>query len=217
MFEWSQILIFSLATIALAITPGPAVFYIITRSLQMGSRAGLVSVAGVAAGGVVHVIGAVLGLGGILASSATLFEIVRFAGAGYLVFLGLQQIWSYTRSRQQSETSSEQKPVASTSLSKLFRQGLIVEALNPKVAIFFVSFLPQFVNIEKGQVPLQMFILGMLFVTIMFMCDSLVAMLSSLMLRDKIKKVGQRFKKAHWYSGGLYIGLGIFTAAWNGK
>ncbi len=135
--------VFAAAAIALLVIPGPAVLYIVTQSIEHGRTAGLVSMLGIQTGGLVHVLAAALGLSALLMRSATAFEIVKFAGAGYLIFLGLRKLFS----RERFETTSERPP---RRLDRLYRQGIVVNVLNPKTALFFFAFLPQFVASRPG-------------------------------------------------------------------
>jgi len=166
-----SLLVFALASVVLAITPGPGVFYIMARSLAEGRRAGLASVAGVAAGNLVNALGASLGLAGLLKSMPELFLMLRFAGAAYLAFLGVQAL-RRANWRPGAETL-EPKPVL-----MIVRDGFLVAVLNPKTALFFAAFLPQFV--EGTQAPeKQTVLLGALFVLIASVSDTLYALLAS--------------------------------------
>jgi threonine/homoserine/homoserine lactone efflux protein len=155
----SNLGIFVAASLALLLTPGPAVLYIVTRSIAHGRIAGLVSVMGICTGTLVHVVAATAGLSALLVSSAFAFAIVKYAGAAYLIGLGIQTL--LTR-----EPPPEQVTVVRGDLRQLFTQGIVVNVLNPHTAVFFFAFLPQFVNASIGRVPLQMLILGLLFVAL---------------------------------------------------
>ncbi len=204
----TQLLLFVPAAILLAITPGPAVTYIIARSIDQGRKAGLVSVLAVASGNFVHAIGASLGLSAILASSALAFDIVKYLGAAYLIYLGIRALVSKT----QVETMQS---VESKKLSKIYRDGVVVGILNPKTALFFLSFLPQFVDSTRA-VSGQMLFLGLLFVTLAALTDSLYAVAASTAgrwLRGNI-----RFRQAQRYvTGTVYIGLGVTAALSGGR
>ena len=142
-------LVFALASLALAIVPGPAVLYIVAQSVQGGRRAGVVSALGVSTGGMVHVAAAVIGLSAVLAASATAFTIVKIAGAVYLVWLGIRTLLS----RDDSIAGRRAEPT----MARTYRQGVIVNVLNPKTALFFLAFLPQFVDPDgstRGQLAL---------------------------------------------------------------
>src|SRR5947207_15874427 len=147
----SVLIVFAAASLALLVVPGPAVLYVVTRSVAQGRRAGLVSVLGVHAGSVVHVAAAALGLSALLASSAAAFAVVKILGAGYLIWLGARKLL-----RRGEATVEEVAPV---SRRRLFTQGIVVNVLNPKTAIFFLAFLPQFVNPARGPVAPQILLL----------------------------------------------------------
>src|SRR5277367_3868241 len=143
----SRFLLFLSAAVILAITPGPGIFYVLARSLRGGAREGVLSAAGTFLGGLAHVVVAAFGLSAILAGSAIAFETVRYAGAAYLIYLGYRMI----RNRQEDSA-----PVDLTGAARgTFVQGVMTEVLNPKTALFFLSFIPQFVSVERGQVALQ--------------------------------------------------------------
>src|SRR5947208_1689562 len=161
--------LFCLAATALIVIPGPAVLYIVAQSVGQGRRAGLVSASGVASGGLVHVFGAAIGLSGLLLSSATLFSAVKFGGAAYLIYLGGRRLLG-------KDASALVAPQAVRSDRRLYRDGAVVNILNPKTALFFYAFLPQFLDPDKGSVALQAAVLGSLFVTIALMSDSLWAL-----------------------------------------
>ena len=150
--------LFSVAAIALAVVPGPAVTYIVTQSIDKGRRAGVVSALGVASGGLVHVTAATIGLSALIASSATAFTVVKLVGAVYLIVVGIRRILA-----RDDEAEAE---ILQAPLQKLYIQGLVVNVLNPKTALFFLAFLPQFVDPDTGSVTLQVAVLGCLFVVI---------------------------------------------------
>ena len=135
------LLTFALASMALLLVPGPSVIYIVTRSISQGRGAGIVSMLGIETGGLVHVTAAALGLSALLASSATAFDVVRFAGAGYLVYLGIRRL---------REPTSLTAVLTPASPRRLFTQGIVVNVLNPKTALFFLAFLPQFIDPSRG-------------------------------------------------------------------
>jgi threonine/homoserine/homoserine lactone efflux protein len=197
------------ASLALLVVPGPAVLYVIGRSVEQGRRAGFVSVAGIATGSLVHVAGAAVGLSAILASSAVAFSAVKFLGAAYLIYLGIRTLLT----RSNTSTGGERR---SRTLRTLYVQGAIVEALNPKVALFFLAFLPQFVDPARGSVPVQMLVLGAMFVTIGLCTDSLYALIAGSagewLKRQPLFAAAQR-----WVAGTAFIGLGLTTALSGGK
>lgn len=158
---------FIAAVLVLLLVPGPAVVYIVTRSVAQGRMAGVVSALGVALGSMFHVAAAALGLSAVLVSSAELFHVVKWAGAGYLVYLG----WRTIRSADGSGEGESMED----SLRQVFRQGVVVNALNPKVAVFFFAFLPQFVQPDAGQAASQFVVLGVTLVVVGIITDSIYA------------------------------------------
>jgi len=199
----SAIALFCLASLALAVVPGPAVTYIVTQSIDKGRRAGLVSALGVASGGLVHVGAATLGLSALIASSATAFTTVKLVGAAYLIVIGIRRILS-------SEEDTEVQ-VVPTPHRRLYVQGAVVNVLNPKTALFFLAFLPQFVDASRGSVAGQVALLGVLFVVIAFTSDAMYALLADL-LAGRLRRSGRGAKIRRWVSGGIFIALGVTAA-----
>lgn len=197
--------LFSLAAVALAVVPGPAVTYIVTQSVDKGRRAGLVSALGVATGGLVHVAAATIGLSALIASSATAFTVVKLVGAAYLILVGIRRI----RSREDEEDQADTPPAP---LPKLYVQGVVVNVLNPKTALFFLAFLPQFVDPGRGSVALQIGVLGFLFVLIALCSDTLYALTADA-LATRMRRSGAAARLRRWVSGGIFIALGISAAA----
>lgn len=198
--------LFLIAALILAVTPGPGIFYVLTRSLADGCREGILSALGTFVGGLVHVIAAAAGISAILASSAVAFHSVRYAGAGYLVFLGVRMIRTRT------------ELVASTlaPAQGAFRQGVFTEVLNPKTALFFLSFIPQFIAPERGGVFLQFALLGTLSVTLNTTADLLVVGLA-VPIEGKLKS-SARFRRRQRVASGLgMIGLGTYVALADSK
>jgi threonine/homoserine/homoserine lactone efflux protein len=200
----SRFLVFLSAALILAITPGPGIFYVLARSLRGGRREGVLSAAGTFLGGLVHVGAAAFGLSAILAASAIAFETVRYAGAAYLIYLGSRMI------RSRHEDMHDVDPPASASRST-FAQGVMTEVLNPKTALFFLSFIPQFVSVRQGHVAAQFLVLGAISVTLNTLADLVVACfagpLGSRMKRSAKLRSGQRAA-----SGAAMIGLGVYVA-----
>src|SRR5512138_1103873 len=157
MIPVNDFLIFALASLVLNITPGNDMLYVATRSTSQGIKAGIVSALGIAGGCIVHLLAAVIGLSAIIASSAIAFDIIKYVGAAYLIYLGIRSILS-----KQNKFSVNEK-VEKKSLSKLFWQGVLTNVLNPKVALFFLAFLPQFIHPEKGNAAMQILLLGLWF------------------------------------------------------
>jgi threonine/homoserine/homoserine lactone efflux protein len=200
----STIWLFALAATALIVVPGPAVLYIVAQSVGQGRRAGLVSASGVASGGLVHVLGASIGLSGLLLSSATLFSIVKFAGAGYLIYHGGRRLLGL-------EASALVAPTEVRSRRRLYRDGAVVNILNPKTALFFYAFLPQFLDPHKGSVALQALMLGVLFVAIALVSDSLWALASG-SAAEWLKERPLAVSLERWLTGTVLIGLGAAAA-----
>ena len=197
---------FLIASVILAVTPGPGVLYIVTRSLTQGRRFGLASVAGVALGNLGNAIGASIGLAAVFAVSALAFTLVKYLGALYLLYLGIHAV----RAPQLDRASAMPAPA---SLQRIFRDGFIVALLNPKTAIFFAAFLPQFMNTESPAI-VQSLMLGSAFVTIAAATDTAYALaagaLAPLLTRARgVRAIGR------YLTGGSFIGLGIYTVARN--
>jgi threonine/homoserine/homoserine lactone efflux protein len=199
----SSIALFSLASVALAVVPGPAVTYIVTHSIDKGRRAGIVSAFGIASGGLVHVVAATVGLSALIASSATAFTAVKLVGAAYLVAVGIRRISS---GEQDGEIQSVPAPHR-----ELYVQGVVVNVLNPKTALFFLAFLPQFVDPARGAIWPQVAFLGILFALIAFASDVSYALLADL-LAGKLRRTGGGAKARRWVSGGIFVALGAVAA-----
>ncbi|HSL46868.1 MAG TPA: LysE family translocator [Anaerolineales bacterium] len=209
MFEVSQLYLFLGATLALLLVPGPAVLYITARSANQGRLAGLVSVLAIETANFLQAVAATLGLSAILLSSALAFDVVKYLGAAYLIYLGVRKLLV----REEASESGEIKP---ESLSRIYWQGFAINLLNPKTALFFFAFLPQFVNPDKGNVTAQTLVLGVLFVGLAIITDSLYALLAS-SLADRLRG-SRHFQKGQRYFAGLvYVGLGITTALTGSK
>ena len=199
--------LFAGAAIVLLVVPGPAVLYIVTQSIEHGRNAGLVSMLGVQAGALVHVAAAAFGLSALLVSSATAFNVVKYAGAAYLVFLGLRKLLA----RERFETTGERPP---RRLDRVFAQGVVVNVLNPKAALFFFAFLPQFVDVEAGSVGLQMALLGLFFILIAVVSDGLYALAAGT-ASDWLRGSRGFVRAERWVSGTVLVALGV-TAALSG-
>lgn len=197
--------IFVAAAVVLLVTPGPSVLFIIARSVDQGVRAGLVSVAGLALGGVVHVTAAGLGLSAILLSSALAFATVKYVGAAYLVYLGLRTLMS---ARATAELGS---PVRQP-LKRIFRDAVVVQILNPKAALFFFAFLPQFVDSNRGSPLLQILLLGGIYHGMALVTDSAYAVAAG-KLGHWVRRSARVVRVQRRVSGATYIGLGVLTAS----
>jgi len=203
MFDAHHFLLFLAAALLLAITPGPGIFYVLARSLAGGRSEGILSSLGTFVGGLFHVLAAALGISAILAASAVAFHTVKYAGAAYLVWLGIRMI----RSRNAEMVVSASQPAAMGA----FRQGILTEVLNPKTALFFLSFIPQFIVPERGHVFLQFVILGALSVLLNTAADLLVVFLAAPLERKL--KTSVRFRRGQRVASGLgMITLGAYVA-----
>jgi threonine/homoserine/homoserine lactone efflux protein len=201
--DGSTLVLFVGASLALLAVPGPAVIYVVTRSLDGGTRAGLVSVLGVETGTFAYALAAAAGLTGLIAASETGFTIVRYAGAAYLVFLGVRRLLE--RDAPQQEGSSPR--------ARLYLRGVLVQLLNPKIAVFFLAFLPQFVDPAGGPVELQILVLGALFTVLAVVSDGAYVMLAGA-IGGRLRAGRARLAMGR-LSGGVLIGLGV-TAALSG-
>jgi threonine/homoserine/homoserine lactone efflux protein len=201
--HWPLLSAFLVASLVLAITPGPGVLYIVTRSVAQGRRFGLASVAGVALGNLGNAIGASIGLAALFALSSLAFTAVKFAGAAYLVWLGVKAI----RGASARNATASLEPAA---LGPIFRDGFVVALLNPKTAIFFAAFLPQFMT-PGSHHALQGVALGSLFVAIAAVTDSAYALAASA-IAPILARTGKLRTFGRYASGGAFIGLGVFTA-----
>jgi len=202
MFDPHRFLPFFAAALLLAVTPGPGIFYVLARSLAGGRREGILSSLGTFVGGLFHVLAAALGISAILAASAVAFHTVKFAGAAYLVWLGVRMI----RTRNADVTIRPSKPSQGA-----FRQGILTEILNPKTALFFLSFIPQFIAPERGHVFLQFVLLGALSVILNTAADLVVVALAA-PLERKLKN-SVRFRRGQRVASGVgMITLGAYVA-----
>lgn len=203
------LIVFLIAALALLVTPGPAVLYIVARSLDQGRLAGVVSTLGIGLGTLVHVLAAALGVSALLVSSALAFGLVKYLGAAYLIYLGLRKVMS----RENAPLRDRPEP---QHLSRLFYQGILVNVLNPKTALFFFAFLPQFIDLGRGAVAGQILLLGVMFVVLGIFSDGLWAMLAGTVghwLRGHAAPSKGRFLRGQRYlSGGIFIALGVTTA-----
>ena len=185
--------------------PGPAVTYIVTRSVAQGRRAGLLSVAGIHLGTMVHVLAAVAGLSAIVVRSATAFTVVKLAGAAYLVYLGVATLRA---SRHRAGGTS----VASVRSSRrVFVDGFVVNALNPKTAVFFLAFVPQFVDPGRGSTTVQLLTLGALFIGLGVITDGAYA-IGSAWVAGRLRPAAGARPWSRWLTGSIYLGLGAATA-----
>jgi len=194
--------VFAAASLALAVVPGPAVLYIVAQSVQGGRRAGVVSAFGVSTGGMFHVAAAVVGLSAVLAASAEAFTVVKLVGAAYLVYLGIRTLLS----RDDRIAGRDAEPT----LASTYRRGVIVNILNPKTALFFLAFLPQFVD-PDGSTRGQLAVLGLLFVAIALTTDLIWALVAG--TAGAVLRRSRAFLRLQRYvSGTIFVGLGALAA-----
>ena len=195
--------LFAVAALALLVIPGPSVLYVVTRSIEQGRRAGLVSVLGLHTGTLVHVAAAATGLSALLLASATLFDVVKLAGAAYLVFLGV--------SRLLRRSVPAERVVERASLRRVYGQGFVVNLLNPKTALFFVAFFPQFVAPGRGPVAVQIVVLGAVFIVLGLCSDSTYAVVAGTVGGRMRARARARGPRRQW-SGVVLIALGVVAA-----
>jgi threonine/homoserine/homoserine lactone efflux protein len=207
MFDVHHFFLFFFAALILALTPGPGIFYVLARSLAGGRREGILSACGTFFGGLVHVFAAAAGISAILAASAVAFHTVKFAGAAYLVFLGIRMI----------RTRNAELPTGVLAPShRAFRQGIFTEVLTPKTALFFLSFIPQFISPEHGHVFFQFAVLGSLSVTLNTTADLLVVGLA-VPIERKLKSSAAFRRRQRVASGLGMITLGAYVALADSK
>jgi threonine/homoserine/homoserine lactone efflux protein len=197
--------LFFTAAIVLLVIPGPSLFYIITRSVDQGRKAGLASTLGIATGTLGHVMAATAGLSSLLVTSSTAYAFVKYAGAVYLMYMGIKKFCERP-TPDDNVSDVEQLP-----LRRIYVHGVLVQVMNPKTAIFFFAFLPQFVSPARGNVSIQFLVLGMLFSMLAFLSDSIWVLAAGSVAR------WLRYNQAsiphhHYISGTVYLGLGLATA-----
>jgi threonine/homoserine/homoserine lactone efflux protein len=199
-----RLAVFAVAALALLLVPGPAVLYVVARSIHQGRRAGLASVLGIHVGTLVHITAATAGLSALLVSSSVAFTAVKIAGAVYLVGLGL---WTLLSRRPEAEVALG----GERNLRRAFAQGIVVNVLNPKTALFFLAFLPQFVDPDASHPAVQIAVLGLLFAVLGLVTDSLWAVAAG--TAGGVLRRSRRFLRTQRYvAGTVYVGLGVVTA-----
>ena len=208
--ELASLTLFFVAAAALLVTPGPAVLYIVARSVDQGWKAGIVSSLGISVGSLVQLLAAAFGLSAVVLSSAVAFSVIKYLGAAYLIWIGIQKL----REREHGEVGLR---VAPDSMRRIFGQGIVVNLLNPKSALFLVAFLPQFVDVAKGNVAAQIIALGLIFIAMGIVSDSVYALAAG-SVADRLRRSQGLVRRQRYFTGGLYILLGLSAAfAGSGK
>jgi threonine/homoserine/homoserine lactone efflux protein len=205
---WTAISLFLLAALGLLFIPGPAVLFVVTRSVDQGRQAGVVSALGIGVADLVHTTAAAFGLSALLLTSALTFTVVKYLGAAYLIYLGIRTLLK-RETHQQTNKDEPKSPL------RMFFQGMMVELLNPKTALFFFAFLPQFVDPHRGSIILQILLFGSMYVVLGLFSLSVYGFLAGTMAKWLKGNAGfQRIQR--YVTGSIYIGLGL-TAAFAGS
>jgi len=208
MLDLNSWLLFIVATLGLAFAPGPGMLYVLSQTMSGGKSAGIASTLGASIGGIFHVFAAAFGVSAILASSALAFTIVKYIGAAFLIYLGIKMLYSAYKGNKTSLPNIDKK---APSTKSIFMQGILAEALNPKTAIFFLAFIPQFVSVNQGGVFGQFILLGMIVVLANAIPDFLIVLFSKPV--EKLWKSNYRFRIIQEAaSGACLMGLGLFLA-----
>jgi threonine/homoserine/homoserine lactone efflux protein len=196
--------LFVAASVVLLLTPGPAVLYIVARSVKQGRAAGLVSVLGIHLGTIVHITAAAVGLSALVVSSALAFAIVKYLGAAYLIWIGIRTFMA-------RDLDAQALAVPAEPLHRVFRDGFVVNLFNPKTAIFFLAFLPQFVDPGRGALHWQILVLGLTFMGLGIVSDGVFALVAG--TAGNFLRRNRRFLRAQrWFAGISFIGLGVTAA-----
>ena len=203
-FDSPRLAVFVVAALVLLLVPGPSVLYIVARSIDQGRRAGITSVLGIHVETLVHIAAATAGLSALIVSSAVAFTAVKTAGAVYLIGLGLWTI--FVRRAEPDVALGGQR-----ALRRVFAQGIVVNVLNPKTALFFLAFLPQFVDPNAAHPALQVAFLGLLFMALGLVTDSLWAVVAGT-AGGVLRRSARYVKIQRYVAGSVYVGLGVATA-----
>lgn len=204
MLDTSRLTLFFITAFVILVTPGPAVLYIIARSVDQGRLAGIVSTLGVGFGTMFHVAAAALGISALLATSAVAFSVLKYLGAAYLIYLGIRKL-------MERDPDPGQHVRAPESLDRIFWQGVVVNVLNPKTALFFLAFLPQFIDVPRGHATLQMILLGLLFVVMGIFSDGVWALFAG-SAGSWLKNHLGFLRAQRYFSGSVFIALGVIMA-----
>ena len=197
---------FIAAALVILLIPGPAVLYLVARSLAQGRRAGFISVFGLSTGALVHVVAATVGLSAILVASSAAFTTVKLLGAGYLIYLGVRALVAARR-----ETIAHPRIEPPRSSFRIFTDGIIVSVFNPKIGVFFLAFLPQFIDPAGAPVGRQILFLGLLYVAMALLTDGMYVLIAS-SVRGWLGGRAMRGPLPQYATGAIYIGLGVSTA-----
>ena len=203
--DWSTLILFATAASILVFMPGPNTLYIIARSVSQGRRAGIVSCLGIQVGTLFHITAAAFGISALLMSSVWAFNLVKYAGAAYLVYLGVKTLLT------KEKTEPAQNEIQKASLSRVYFQGVIVNLLNPKTALFFFAFLPQFVDATRGSVAIQIILLGAILMLLGFLSDLIYALAAG-SIGNRLRGNLKFLRAQRYFAGSVYIGLGAATA-----
>ncbi len=198
--------VFLATAMALLVIPGPAVLYVVTRSIEMGRAGGVASVAGITTGTIVHVGLATAGLSSLVLASKTAFDGVKYLGAAYLIFLGIRRLLTRTEDRVQEEAVPRTR-------RRAYAQGVVVNLTNPKTIVFIFAFIPQFVDPGAQHVWLQVLVFGLSFALLGFLSDNVYALAAGA-VADRLRGSRKIARFERWFGGSILIGLGIAAAAW---
>ena len=201
MFNPTSFRLFLVTCIILVMTPGPDTLYVLARSLGQGRRAGIISAIGICCGFLVHTAAAAIGLSAILMTSALAFTVVKYAGASYLIYLGIRTLTT--------RTTAHAVPLATaTAYQRLFTQGFLTNVLNPKVALFFLAFIPQFVDPARSAVSSQVIIYGLIDMAMCLVWLSGIAVIAG-SARQWLVRQRTFWRTQRWFTGGILLFLGI--------
>jgi len=198
--------LFLATAIALLLVPGPAVLYVVTRSIEMGRGGGLASVAGITTGTVAYVALAAAGLSSLILASTVAFDVVKYAGAAYLFLLGVRRLLGRGLERPGEEAVPRTR-------RRAYAQGVVVNLTNPKTVVFVFAFLPQFVDPDAHHPWLQVIVLGLSFALLGFLSDSMYALAAGT-VADRLRGSAGIARVQRWFGGGVLVGLGILAAVW---
>jgi threonine/homoserine/homoserine lactone efflux protein len=204
LIEQSQLIYFIAASAALTVLPGPDILFVLTQSISQGEKAGIATASGLCTGVLVHTTAASIGISALVYKSALAFEIVKYAGAAYLLYLAWQAL-------KESEELISSAPIRETNAFELYKRGIFMNVLNPKVALFFLAFLPQFANIDSGNVPLQIIFLGIIFMIQAWLIFSAISVFAGT-IGNKITQKPGIGKYINWGKAGIFTIIGVKLA-----